>query len=204
MHGSKQPAYLDKPMVLAGVLPDSTAQKAGLAAGDHVIKINDKSESHVGRSAAGIDVHACRDIRFPSLSIAPASLFLSPFPRASRSKIFTDIRADRLVVGAVSSGMPAERSGLKTGDRNPQSERKDLTSPVEFPPLVQDSQGQSHESRSPARRSHPANRGSPATGQRQERRGALANRHRHSERRSGGAPPPVWRRHCRFRQHKRS
>jgi len=44
MHGSKQPAYLDKPMVLAGVLPDSTAQKAGLAAGDHVTKINDKSD----------------------------------------------------------------------------------------------------------------------------------------------------------------
>ena len=43
MHGSKQPAFLDKPMVLAGVLPDSTAQKAGLAAGDQVIKINSKN-----------------------------------------------------------------------------------------------------------------------------------------------------------------
>ena len=43
MYGSKQPAYLDKPMVLAGVLPDSTAQKAGLLAGDTVIKINSKS-----------------------------------------------------------------------------------------------------------------------------------------------------------------
>src|SRR5246500_2342576 len=40
MHGTKEPAYLDQPMVLAGVLPDSTAQKAGLAAGDHVVKIN--------------------------------------------------------------------------------------------------------------------------------------------------------------------
>jgi len=38
MHGSKEPAYLDQPMVLAGVLPDSTAQKAGLAAGDHVVR----------------------------------------------------------------------------------------------------------------------------------------------------------------------
>ncbi len=44
MHGSKQPAFLDKPMMVAGVLPDSTAQKAGLAAGDHVTKINDKSD----------------------------------------------------------------------------------------------------------------------------------------------------------------
>src|ERR1700720_539378 len=40
MRGSKQPAYLDKPMVLAGVLADSAAQKAGLQAGDKVIKVN--------------------------------------------------------------------------------------------------------------------------------------------------------------------
>src|SRR5579864_1605009 len=38
MHGSKEPAYLDQPMVLAGTLPDSMAQKAGLAAGDHVVR----------------------------------------------------------------------------------------------------------------------------------------------------------------------
>src|SRR5258708_8277131 len=36
MRGSKQPAYLDRPMVLAGGLHDSTAQKAGLAAGDRI------------------------------------------------------------------------------------------------------------------------------------------------------------------------
>ena len=40
MHGSKEPAYLDRPMVLAGVLPDSAAQKAGLLPGDRIIKIN--------------------------------------------------------------------------------------------------------------------------------------------------------------------
>src|SRR6202140_1128975 len=40
MLGSKQPAFLDRPMVVAGVLPDSAAQKAGLAAGDHIISVN--------------------------------------------------------------------------------------------------------------------------------------------------------------------
>src|SRR6202163_3072785 len=40
MHGSKEPAYVDQPVVLAGVLPDSAAQKAGLAAGDRIVKIN--------------------------------------------------------------------------------------------------------------------------------------------------------------------
>src|SRR6202795_816708 len=37
MRGSKQPAFLDRPMVLAGVLQDSAAQKAGLSAGDHIV-----------------------------------------------------------------------------------------------------------------------------------------------------------------------
>jgi regulator of sigma E protease len=49
--------------------------------------------------------------------------------------------ADRLLVGAVSPGMPAERSGLKDGDEIVQVDGKPLTSPIEFPPLVQASQG---------------------------------------------------------------
>src|SRR5450755_3667043 len=40
MRGSKQPAFLDRPMVVAGVLQDSAAQKAGLAAGDRIVKVN--------------------------------------------------------------------------------------------------------------------------------------------------------------------
>jgi regulator of sigma E protease len=48
---------------------------------------------------------------------------------------------DRLVVGQVSSGMPAERSGLKTGDQILKVNGRDLTSTVEFPSLVQESQG---------------------------------------------------------------
>src|SRR6202451_1835494 len=40
MHGSKQPAYLDKPMDLVGVLQDSPAQKAGLMAGDRIVSVN--------------------------------------------------------------------------------------------------------------------------------------------------------------------
>src|ERR1700739_4025206 len=39
MRGSKQPAFLDRPMDVAGVVPDSPAQKAGLKPGDHTISI---------------------------------------------------------------------------------------------------------------------------------------------------------------------
>src|SRR5271167_531824 len=40
MRGSKQPAFLDRPMDLAGVLQDSPAQKAGLMPGDHIVSVN--------------------------------------------------------------------------------------------------------------------------------------------------------------------
>jgi len=55
MHGSKEPAYLDQPMVLAGSFADSTAQKSRAAAGDHVGKING-AKHHMGPCATRIDV----------------------------------------------------------------------------------------------------------------------------------------------------
>ena len=141
MHGSKQPAYLDKQMVVAGVLPDSAAQKAGLAAGDRVIKVNDKANP------------TWDDARLELMSTLPGHSLALVVDRAGQqtalsvtaSQSMEDIYgfpADRLVVGAVSPGMPAERSGLKTGDEIRRVNGKDLTSPVEFPPMVQDSKGQ--------------------------------------------------------------
>jgi regulator of sigma E protease len=140
MHGSKQPAYLDQPMVLAGVLPDSTAQKAGLAAGDRVIKINEKENPTWDESRLELRT------ALPGHSIAflvernGQQVALSvPFGQSLEDMF--GYPHDRLVVGPVSSGMPAERSGLKTGDQILKVNGKDLASSIEFPPLVQESQG---------------------------------------------------------------
>ena len=140
MHGSKQPAFLDKPMALAGVLPDSTAQKAGLQAGDQVTKINDKVNptwdearlelmSTLPGHTLSVDVN--RGGQTVALSV----------PSGQSLEDIYGFPSDRLVVGAVSSGMPAERSGLKSGDQITKVNGIDLISPVEFPSLVQDSQG---------------------------------------------------------------
>ena len=108
MYGSIQPAYLDKPMVLAGVLPDSTAQKAGLQAGDHVIKINSKSNPTWDEARLEL---------LPSLPGHPLSSMVVErngqeislsFLRDNRSMTFT-VSAGSPGVGSVSSGMPAER-----------------------------------------------------------------------------------------------
>jgi regulator of sigma E protease len=140
MRGSKQPAYLDKPMVLAGVLSDSTAQKAGLAAGDKIIKINSKSNP------------TWDEARLELLSVLPGhslsmlvdrngqQISLS-VPSGQTMEDVYGFPSDRLLIGSVTAGMPAERSGLKEGDEILKVDGKDLVSLVEFPKLVQDSQG---------------------------------------------------------------
>src|SRR5579872_6853343 len=115
MYGSKQPAYLDKPMVLAGVLPDSAAQKSGLQAGDRVVKINSKANP------------TWDEARLELLSALPGHALPIVVERngqevslsVSAGQSLEDIYGyppDRLVIGSVSAGMPAERGGLKAGD----------------------------------------------------------------------------------------
>jgi regulator of sigma E protease len=140
MYGSKQPAYLDKPMVLAGVVPDSTAQKAGLAAGDQVIKINSKSnptwdEARLELMSA-LPGHSLTVLVNRNGQEVPLSV-----PSGQSLEDIYGYPEDRLLISTVSPGMPAERSGLKEGDEIRKVNGKDLVSPVEFPSLVQDSQG---------------------------------------------------------------
>ncbi|MGH9681151.1 MAG: RIP metalloprotease RseP [Candidatus Acidiferrales bacterium] len=140
MVGSKQPAYLDKPMVLAGVLKDSAAQKAGLAAGDHIIKVNDRSNP------------TWDEARLELISTLPGHTLSMRVDRNGQQvsvsvpwgQSLDDVFGypkDSLLIGSVSKGMPAERSGLKQGDEILKVNGKDLASPIEFPGLVQDSQG---------------------------------------------------------------
>jgi regulator of sigma E protease len=140
MYGSKQPAYLDKPMVIAGVLKDSAAQKAGLVAGDRVIKVNsrvnptwDEARLELVSTLPGHSISLLVDRNGQQIPISV------PWGQ-SLEDIFGYPR-DTLLIGSVSRGMPADRSGLKEGDKILKVDGKDLASPIEFPGLVQDSQG---------------------------------------------------------------
>jgi regulator of sigma E protease len=140
MHGSKEPAYLDLPMVLAGVLPNSTAQKAGLAAGDHVVKINGASNPTWDRALLEL------------MSTLPGHSLTLIVDRGGQEVSFTvpasqsmeDIfgyPANRLIIGSVTPGMPAERSGIQPGDEVLKVNGNPLASGSEFPSLVEKSQG---------------------------------------------------------------
>jgi regulator of sigma E protease len=140
MHGSKEPAYLDQPMVLAGVLPDSTAQKAGLAAGDHIVKINGTSDPTWDRAR----LEAMSTLPGHSLSLVVdrngQAISLSVPMGQSIDDIF-GYPPNRLLIGSVTPGMPAERSGIKPGDEVLKVDGNLLASGAEFPSLVEKSRG---------------------------------------------------------------
>ena len=140
MYGSKQPAYLDKPMVLAGVLPDSTAQKAGLLAGDTVIKINSKSNPTWDEGRLEL-MSALPGHSIPLVVERNGQEVSISVPAGQSMEDIYGYPPDRLVINSVSAGMPAERSGLKEGDEIRKVDGQDLISPAEFPKMVQDSQG---------------------------------------------------------------
>jgi regulator of sigma E protease len=140
MHGSKEPAYLDQPMVLAGVLPESTAQKAGLAAGDHVVKINGASNPTWDRAL--LELMSTLPGHSLTLVVDRGGQEVSVTVPASQS--MEDIfgyPGNRLLIGSVTPGMPAERSGIQTGDEVLKVNGKPLASGTEFPSLVEKSQG---------------------------------------------------------------
>ncbi len=140
MHGSQMPAYLDQPMALAGVLPDSAAQKAGLAAGDRVVKINGVSnptwEQAVKELESTLPGHSL------SLAVDRNGQQVSvTLPITQSLEDMFGYPPSRLIIGSVSPGMPAERAGLMPGDEVLKVNGNPLASGSEFPSLVGKSQG---------------------------------------------------------------
>jgi regulator of sigma E protease len=141
MRGSKQPAFLDRPMVLVGVLQDSAAQKAGLLPGDHVISVNGASNPTWDRA----QLELMSTLPGHALSIVVdrngQQLSFSVSAAQSVEEVF-GYPQDHLIVSAVSPGTPAERSGLMAGDVILKVNGIALANGAEFPPIVDKSQSQ--------------------------------------------------------------
>jgi regulator of sigma E protease len=135
LRGSKQPAFLEQPMQLAGVLADSPAQKAGLASGDKIVQINgvqnptwERAQLELlstlpGHSISIVAEHGGSQIS-TSVSAAPSVEEVFGYPR------------DQLVISAVSPGTPADKAGLQPGDIITAVNGITLTNGAEFPPIV--------------------------------------------------------------------
>ncbi|HEV7968502.1 MAG TPA: RIP metalloprotease RseP [Candidatus Acidoferrales bacterium] len=141
MRGSKQPAFLDRPMVLAGVLDDSPAQKAGLMPGDHITSVNgvsnptwDRAQLELMSTLPGHALSVVADRNGQQLSFS--------VPSAASVEEVYGYPQDHLVVSAVSPGTPAERSGLMAGDIITKVNGIELANGAEFPPIVDKSHSQ--------------------------------------------------------------
>jgi len=141
MRGSKQPAFLDRPMVLVGVLQDSAAQKAGLMPGDHIVSVNgvnnptwDRAQLELMSTLPGHTLSLVVDRNGQQLTFS--------VPAAASVEDVFGYPQDHLVVSAVSPGTPAERSGLMAGDVITKVNGTPLANGAEFPPIVDKSQSQ--------------------------------------------------------------
>ncbi len=140
MHGGEQPSYADKPVVVAGVVKDSPAQKAGIQPGDHIVSFGgvkdptwDRVALELALSAPGHSVPATieRDDRLITTSVES-----EPLPFA-----VVGYPAEPVIVGSVAHGLPAERAGLKEGDVVIAANGQHLTAPSQFSEIVQQSGG---------------------------------------------------------------
>ena len=139
MQGSKQPAFLDRPMVLAGVLENSAAQKAGLVSGDQIIKVNSVSNPNWDR--AQLELMSTLPGRSISLVVdRNGQQFSTSVPASASMEDVYGYPTDHLMIGAVSQGTPAERSGIKAGDEILKVNGITLANGAEFPPIVEKSQ----------------------------------------------------------------
>jgi regulator of sigma E protease len=139
MRGSKQPAFLDRPMVLVGVLPNSSAQKAGLLPGDRIVSVNgtnnptwDRAQIELMSTLPGHTISVAVDRNGEQLSFS--------VPAAQSVEEVFGYPQDHLVVTAVNSGTPAERSGLMAGDVILAVDGTTLNNGAEFPPIIDKTQ----------------------------------------------------------------
>ena len=141
MSGSKQPAFLDRPMDVVGVLQDSPAQKAGIMPGDRIVSVNNTSNPSWDRAQLEL------------MSTLPGHTLSVTVDRNGQQLSFNVLAApsveevfgypqDHLIVSAVSPGTPAERSGLMAGDVIVKANGIALNNGAEFPPIVDKSQSQ--------------------------------------------------------------
>ena len=140
MHGGEQPSYADKPVVVAGVVKDSPAQKAGIQPGDRIVSFAgvknptwDRVALELALSAPGHSepVTIERDGRLITTSVQsePQPFAVLGYP------------AEPVIVGSVAHGMPAERAGLKEGDAIVAANGQKLMAPSQFSEVVQQSGG---------------------------------------------------------------
>jgi len=140
IHGGEQPSYAEKPVVIAGVVKDSVAQKAGIQAGDRIVSfagVNDPTWDRVALELAlsapghseAVKIERGDQLITTSVQSAPQPFDVLGYP------------AEPVVVGSVAANLPAQHAGLKEGDTVVAANGQHLDAPSQFSAIVQQSGG---------------------------------------------------------------
>jgi len=141
MHGGEQPSYADKPVVVAGVIKDSPAQKAGIQAGDRIASFAgikdptwDRLALELGLSTPGrsVPVTIERDDRLITTRV---SVDLQQFAAV------VGYPAEPVVVGSITQGLPAEHAGLMEGDVIVAANGQHVIAPPQLSDILQQNGG---------------------------------------------------------------
>lgn len=140
VRGGEQPVYADKPAVVAGVVNDSPAQKAGIQPGDHIVSFAgiqnpdwDRLELELALSAPGhmepVTIERNGQLVYTHVAAEPQPFVSTGYP------------SEPTIVGSVTHGLPAEAAGLMTGDTIAAAGGQKIESPLRLSEIIQQNQG---------------------------------------------------------------
>jgi regulator of sigma E protease len=143
--GSPEPSYLSQPPVVAGVLPGSPAEQAGIQAGDRILKVNDTAtpkwedaifEADVAVSRTSISLELDRNGETRTTEVhATSKQMLEGF------ESLLGYPKEPVLVERITPGMPGEKAGLKAGDEVASVNEVALTSPPQLANMIKSSGG---------------------------------------------------------------
>lgn len=143
--GMPQPVYVDRPAEIAGVVKDSAAEKAGIRAGDRIAEINGVKNPtwedvlfELTLASPGSAVPVVLD---RSGQLIPLSVPIVPVRRARDEFGMLGYPREPVIVGFVSPGAPAERSGLKPEDEILAANSQPVLSPFQVAAAIQEAGG---------------------------------------------------------------
>jgi len=140
IYGGEQPTYSDQPVVIAGVMKDSPAQAGGIQPGDRIVSFAgaenptwDRIALELALSAPGRSEPVVVERQGQRISLSVQS-DIQPFA-------VLGYPAEPTVVGAVTSGMPAEAAGILAGDAIVAAAGQPIRSFYQLMEMIQQSEG---------------------------------------------------------------
>ena len=117
-----KPAFMEQPVLVGVVAPDSPAAKAGIQAGDLIVRLGDLQKPNwetfrmrvMMRAGEALPVEVMRDGKSLSLTMTPQAAGSDEVGESGLAPCVPgQIGPDEIIA----PGKPAERAGLKTGDK---------------------------------------------------------------------------------------